>query len=693
MSRRRVIPAPDQSRVPAARAEPQPDRGPGGSPDPASRRAPGRAVVLPCVAGLLLGCSDGSPTDPVDNGNGPGTEPYWEIAPLGLVPDPSRLVARDGALYWLDSSDEPINRYHIGDPSYTPLFRTTPIPERAVSDGQDVYWLGDGSLYRTTMDGATTILLHQGERDLATAVSSQILWDDTYVYWAGTVASGGCSPACTFTIHRLPRSGGAAGMLVTTGQSIVGLALANGHLFWQEQGIGPVSEDGSTGSMIWKLSLADGVASRLVDGLLNGLIEPPGPGYVPASWHPRGGIATDGVTVYFADASFFDRYRVMSVPATGGEVTVLAEVVSGDGSIYVRDMYLDPTTLYWIVPGALMALSRGGGAPLELATGLAGATSLAADGATLFWLETLCCAPGQKATIWRMPKGGGSPVVVLADIDAPTGIAIDATGVFWVEGDAMWNSEGFGRIARVPHGGGSFQVLVESAEGGPFDVDATYAYFANGSTIKRVPRGGGQVERLAIGGGRVIDVATDGARVYWVEEAGWTLLRSVAAHGGPVSTLATIDGGPGGILRLDAAAVYLATWHTITRLPKAGGTPQTLVAGTVTDFVVAGDHLFYAEWDGGRIVRIPAAGGTPLVLHTPLADQTRRLASDGARLYWIDQLDLAWVAVAGGDPEFIILANVASSPFLASPIAVDGPRLYWAEVDDHVLMTATRVER
>jgi hypothetical protein len=662
----------------------------------AARHGPWRVVVLPCVAGVLLGCSDRSATDPGDNGdngNGPDPEPYWDIAQVASAPDVSRLVARDGALYWLDSSEEPIRRYQVGDPAHTSLFRSTPIPERAVSDGQHAYWLGGGSLFRTTMDGATTTVLHEGQRDLGTGVTSQILFDDAHVYWVGTVASGECSPACTFTIHRLSKSGGTAATLVTTRQSVVALALAEGHLFWQEIGTGPVAEDGSTGSMIWKLSLADGVASRIVDGLLNGLMEPPGPGYVPASWHPRGGIATDGATVYFADASFVDRYRLMSVSAAGGDVAVLAEVVSGDPGIFVRDMYLGPSTLYWITPVSLKALSRSGGVPVELAGGLAGATSLAGSGTTLFWLETLCCGHGQKGSIRSLSTSGGSPVLVQGEIDAPAAIATDATAVFWVEGNAMWNIEGFGRVARVAHGGGSLEVLVESAEGGPFDVDATHAYFADRFTVKRVLRGGGRVERLAIGNAPIIDLATDGVRVYWVEDAGFATLRSTPVQGGAVSTHATGD-GPGGLVRVDASAIYwMGRGNVIRRVPKTGGTEQTLVAlaaGGITDFVVAGGYLLYSEWDGSRIVRIPSTGGESLVLQTLRIDGTRRLGSDGARLYWIDQLDLAWVPVSGGDPEFIIHGAVASSPFRASPIAVDGPRLFWAEVAAGAIMTATR---
>jgi hypothetical protein len=182
--------------------------------------------------------------------------------------------------------------------------------------------------------------------------------------------------------------------------------------------------------------------------------------------------------------------------------------------------------------------------------------------------------------------------------------------------------------------------------------------------------------------------------VYHSPQAGSSTLRSAPVQGGAVSTHATVDGGPGGILRLDTAAIYwMSRWNTISRVPKAGGPGQTLVAleaGGITDFVVAGGSLVYAEWDGSRIVRIPAIGGQPLVLHAPLADQTRRLASDGTRLYWIDQRDVAWVPLACGEPEFIVLGQVGSSPFQASPMAVEGPRLYWAEADDGAILTATR---
>src|SRR5437773_8228570 len=114
--------------------------------------------------------------------------------------------------------------------------------------------------------------------------------DANDIYWVNSVASN-CSPSCRFAIRRVSKAGGATTPIVTTPDGVIGItaiAIAGGFAFWEEEGVGPAASDGSVGSKINKVSLADGTVTMLVNGLENGLILPPSPGYIPASWHPRG---------------------------------------------------------------------------------------------------------------------------------------------------------------------------------------------------------------------------------------------------------------------------------------------------------------------------------------------------------------------------------------------------------------------
>jgi hypothetical protein len=419
----------------------------------------------------------------------------------------------------------------------------------------------------------------------------------------------------------------------------------------------------------------------LVDGRLNGLIPAPAPGFLPATWNVRGGLETDGTRVFFSSADFSDSYTLMSVPATGGDVTVLADVATGSGD-FARDLELDADYLYWVDAISVRRLAKIGGAPVSLASTSSPSVGLTIEGQTLFWLETPCCAHGQKGTLRRVSTGGGTPLTLRTNIDAATAIASSPSHVVWAEGGTLGAVEGFGRIGTTTHDGNDATILVESAEGGPFDVDATHVYFANRFTIKRAPITGGNVERLVIGDFTVTDVATDGSHVYWTEQP-QASVRRVATTGGPATTLG-VGNGAAGIVRLDATHVYWSEGATLVRrVAKTGGTASIVlgpVAGGLTDFLVQDGTLYFSEWDGARLRRLPATGGDIQTITERLPDQTRRITTDGTTLWWIDQIDLGKVPVAGGTIELLASMRDASTPLLANELAVDATRLFWTEV-------------
>jgi hypothetical protein len=160
------------------------------------------------------------------------------------------------------------------------------------------------------------------------------------------------------------------------------------------------------------------------------------------------------------------------------------------------------------------------------------------------------------------------------------------------------------------------------------------------SQIKRVPLTGGAAIVIASSpspGAR--DLQTDGTRLYWIDAGG---IRSVPIGGGPITTLFA-DSFVGRI-SLDNSFVYFGEEFLIMRIPKGGGTPQTVVStnGRVSAlYVHAGiGWVFWGEKEGG-VRAMPARFGAP-VLTFQLPATGREVNSvgwDGLRVLWADCLE------------------------------------------------------
>ena len=632
----------------------------------------GRRLFFGAALVALLGCG-GDSAGP--DGEGGNRAP--EVSLVVEAPEPTRLLVRGSALYWREQSDEPIRRIPLAGGEPGVVVEEVPIPEVAIARGGTTWWIGDGRLHRVGTGGGATDVVDEGLRDFN--VPDVLALDDTHVYWVVAAPQNPCSPACRMTVRRVPRAGGTAEDVVTTDtRRIVDLEVLDGVLFWIEEDGGPASEDGTVGSQLRSRPLAGGATTTHVDGRLNGRIAAPAPGFIPASWRPNGGLAVDASHIYFGITGP-GKYEIVRVPRAGGAVEPLFERLTGVVNV-VRDVLVDGSSVFWIDAQSVRTGPKAGGTATLLAEATAEPADLDRVGDRLFWLETDCCAHGQTGSIRTVSTSGGTPTTVRAGIDAPVAISADAERVTWVEGGSIGVIEGFGRVASVLHEGSLPVIVAEAASGGPFDVDATHAYFANRFTIKRVPIAGGRAERLAIDDFHVRDLATDGTHVFWLRDA-TTVVRRMPVAGGTVVQLATSNGAPG-LIRLDATHVYWSeSIESIRRVPKAGGTVATVWAepGGLTDFVVAGDWIYVAGWDDARIRRVPVVGGASQLLASPGVDQTRRLATDGTMLYWLDQSEVARLPVAGGTP-FRLAGDLASTPFDAGGIALDATSVFWSEV-------------
>ena len=641
---------------------------------------------------VLLACSHDSagPTGPPPP---PPPPPAPTVSTVTSTPGPGELVVQNDVLYWVDSTSSPFKTLSLaGGAPAVALFHEAPVPENELSDGTYVYWISAARLFRSTLDGATTVRLDSADGPAPPVMTM----DPDYIYWLGTAPST-CSPPCSFSIRQVPKGGGTARSIATTANGVISvsaLAVAGGSLFWEEDGVGPAALDGSVGSKIIKVPLAGGAATTLVNGMENGLIALPGPGFIPASWHPRGGIVADSGIIYFADADFFQSYRVMSVADTGGAINILLADTTHDANDFVRSMTSNATTLYWVDLNRVRAMAKAGGPVADLA-GLRTIPpwSLTRQGSDLYWIEATCCAHRDKGTIYTVPTTGGAPVVIHDGLDSPFSIASDGAHLFWLEGGPIGAIEGFASMRESALNGTNTLSLNELAGGGPFAVSGNTLYFVNKWNIKRVSTAGGSrvPQRVANADFYITDIATDGVNIYWVEDQPYSIVRSVPVSGGAIATLGA-GPGPAGRIRLDGTYVYwLAGEDEIDRVPKAGGAPQRLVgpiSGLITDFAIDANNIYVSEWDGAEISKAPITGGatTPVIVLGP--DQTRRLATDGGKVYWIDQQSVG-SATPDGDTSVFIYRGALSDPYSSNGLAFDSQSVLWTEMATNTIRKAT----
>lgn len=213
------------------------------------------------------------------------------------------------------------------------------------------------------------------------------------------------------------------------------------------------------------------------------------------------GLAVDATHAFFADRVGHFIYRV---PKGGGSATVLAQDQSVPQTVAIDGQYV-----YWTSNGdaAVRRVAKNGGTVEDLATGQTGAYALAVDGTDVFWAlatgevrklsTTACCA------VTNLTNGAGAGVFSLA---------VDASHVYW-------SSQSGSSVNRIPRGGGTIDEVGVVIGGDGIALDATYVYVgqdANPGAVHRLLKQAGAVaEGYITNQDHPRGIAVDASAVYW----------------------------------------------------------------------------------------------------------------------------------------------------------------------------------
>ena len=404
----------------------------------------------------------------------------------------------------------------------------------------------------------------------------------------------------------------------------------------------------------------------------------------------EGHIAVDNAYVYFTTyVSSPNTWTVRRVPIGGGPSAAL--VSTGKA---LRGLATDGTNVYWEEerypdPGgpqsSVRAIPVGGGAPVDLATGL-----LALRGGLVVRDTDLFFADVNYVDTYRVMKvstGGGS-VTVLATVpspELPTDIAVDDTKVYWTIK---------GAVKAVPSGGGTVETLVGGlgspaglviTPGELFWTETVCCTIRANGIVKKIPIAGGPVTILASARDWPGDIAADASHVYWVEGGaygeieGYGGIVKTPLTGGDVSAIS--DPGPGVLppFAADDTNVYFANKWSVKKVPLAGGPVQQLaVAGFyIEEIATDGSYVYWIEGPSSLVRRVSVNGGPVAVVGFGGSGPPGPLAVDGAYAYWVDHFDKIVKAPKGGGP---VITLASGLPFL-SALVTDGTNLFFSEQD------------
>jgi hypothetical protein len=367
-------------------------------------------------------------------------------------------------------------------------------------DSHNVYWTAsDGTVNAIPIDGTdggTYVQLATGQ-----STPSAIAVDATNVYFTTDPLGASAlfpiweTSPCSVGLSRVPIASGAPAIIVSNLLSCGTFAVDSSGIYWTaDLGLCPTDMDADVDA----IQREEGGALGFKEQTADATIEEPIPLCAP---NPEdGGLACGGPTLASAGFSSLGNDaavplldaaglfplctgNVMRLPPGSEAPSLLTEV--GAGWFWLSSpITTDSQNVYWATDNVIMKVSKSGGPPIVLASGLCNPPDIAVDSSNVYWTEqcNLTCADDDSncavGTVMSVPIDGGPMTTIASGQAGPLWIAVDETSVYWTTTGCAYGSPD-GTVMKAPRTGGGTPVTLASGEEGPtaLAVDETSVYW------------------------------------------------------------------------------------------------------------------------------------------------------------------------------------------------------------------------
>jgi hypothetical protein len=233
-----------------------------------------------------------------------------------------------------------------------------------------------------------------------------------------------------------------------------------------------------------------------------------------------------------------------------------------------------------------------------------------------------------------------------------------------------WTSTKYNKVRRVAKAGGT-ALTVATAQGGAWEIDAdsSHVYWtcSTDKAVRRVAISGGSAQNVATGQSGALGLALTSTQVVWT--TGSAVMR-VAKSGGTPAQVAS--GTNITAVAVDGTNAYYPSGSSLYQIAVTGfDTPTVLTSvATVTEMVVSGGFVYYADKAGGKVWRVSTGGG--LAEQVGSASSVNGLAIYGNNLYYGSNTQIFRSTVDGFGKQTIYLSPTTH-------LRADASYLYWTE--------------